>query len=403
MSDDWLHKVRNRMADYETDEPDGLWARIEGHVQKPAVSPRAFVSRLKRCAAVAAMLVAIFIVGIFYYDSGGADTVDGAVAEKYEGILDQKAVAVACRPKQEPDVPSQMVVAAVVTAVESHKAVEILKDSSIVDSTEVWPESMDDTVGIKVLTPADFRSCESNRICYEAKADSRRSSSKIDVSLFTSGSTGIMNRSLFLMAGSDLSNSVNDTNWADDPELGMLIYNKGKHVCYEAKHRTPIRVGVSFAYSVSNRVSVISGLSYTNLTSDIRDGSDAYYYTAEQRLHYIGVPLKIKFSAFSWKKIELYSSAGFLVEKCVSAGINKQYCINNIENEISRETLEKPWQLSANASIGLQCNITDKISVYAEPGVSYYFDDGTTLDTVYKDKPTNFNIDFGIRISFGAR
>lgn len=403
MNDDWLHKVRNRMADYEIDEPDGLWARIEGHAQKPVVSPNAFVVRLKRCAAVAAMLVAIFTVGIFYYDSGGADTADNAVTEKYEGVLDQKAVAVACLPKQENIVPSQMVAAAVVSTVESHKSVEIIKDSSIVDSTEDRSESMADTVDLKVLTPADFRGSKSNRIDYEAKADGRRNSSKIDVSLFTSGSTGVMNRSLFLMTGSDLSNSVNDANWADAPGLGMLVYNKGKHVCYEAKHRTPIRVGVSFAYSVSSRVSVISGLSYTNLTSDIRDGSDTYYYTAEQRLHYIGVPLKIKFRAFSWKKIELYSSVGFLVEKCVSANINKQYYINNMENGISRETLAKPWQLSANASIGLQCNITDKISVYAEPGVSYYFDDGTSLDTVYKDKPTNFNMDFGIRISFGAR
>ena len=36
MNEDWLNKIRDRMADYEIDEPDGLWTAIENRRQAPA-------------------------------------------------------------------------------------------------------------------------------------------------------------------------------------------------------------------------------------------------------------------------------------------------------------------------------------------------------------------------------
>lgn len=62
---------------------------------------------------------------------------------------------------------------------------------------------------------------------------------------------------------------------------------------------------------------------------------------------------------------------------------------------------EKPFQVSLNLSAGIQFNITEQIGIYAEPGASYYFKDGTDLETIYKEKPLNFNINMGLRLTIG--
>ena len=60
---------------------------------------------------------------------------------------------------------------------------------------------------------------------------------------------------------------------------------------------------------------------------------------------------------------------------------------------------EKPFQWSVNAAAGLQFNFSSLVGLYVEPGVSYYFDDGSSLKTIYKEKPLNFNLNLGIRLS----
>ena len=61
----------------------------------------------------------------------------------------------------------------------------------------------------------------------------------------------------------------------------------------------------------------------------------------------------------------------------------------------------KPFQLSANIGAGVQYDLASGIGLYAEPGISYYFDDGSDIETIYKEKPLNFNLNLGVRFTFG--
>ena len=193
-----------------------------------------------------------------------------------------------------------------------------------------------------------------------------------------------------------------NSNWEDSPILGILLYNEGKEVKTDIKYRLPIRAGVSFAYKITERFSVGSGVTYTNLTSDMREGSDSHYFTGEQTLHYVGIPLNMRYNIASWKGLELYATSGLLAEKCLSGKLKKEYILNNqVEKEETQNLNEKPLQWPVNASVGLQYNITPSMGLYAEPGASYYFNDGTSLKTIYKDKPFNFNFNLGLRFTFG--
>ena len=150
-----------------------------------------------------------------------------------------------------------------------------------------------------------------------------------------------------------------------------------KHKQY-VHHRQPVRFGLSLRYRLTDRWSVESGLSYTRLTSDITTIVDEETTVTEQRLNYIGLPLNISYELWKSRKFGLYVTGGGMIEKCLDAN---------------------PWQFSINGAVGAEYKLTEFFSLYAEPGIGYYFKDGSSKPTIYKDRPLNFNLIVGIRFN----
>ena len=143
-----------------------------------------------------------------------------------------------------------------------------------------------------------------------------------------------------------------------------------------------------------------TGLTYTLLSSDLKAGNDIYY-SQEQRLHYLGIPLKAGWYFVKKKRVSLYLSAGGAVEKCVKSQLKTHYEMQNDLSFIGDDHLDvKKLQWSVLASLGAQFNITDHFGIYAEPGAIYYFDDGTDVSTIRKEKPFNINLQIGLRFGF---
>ena len=193
-----------------------------------------------------------------------------------------------------------------------------------------------------------------------------------------------------------------DSDWEDNPMLGINIFNQGKDVKTEYKHHIPVRIGFKVAYAFNERLSIESGLTYTRLSSDMQEGTEENHYTGEQKLNYVGIPVNVKYNVCSYKRFDLYGYAGVLAEKCVSGSVTQEYVINNMTKKTEKTDIDsKPLQMSVNASVGVQLNVLDNIGIYAEPGISYYFDDRSLLQTIYKEKPLNFNITVGMRYTLG--
>jgi hypothetical protein len=145
-----------------------------------------------------------------------------------------------------------------------------------------------------------------------------------------------------------------------------------------AHHRQPVRFGLSLRYRLNDRWSVESGLSYTSLSSDITITVDDKTTVTKQRLNYIGLPLNISYDLWKSRRFGLYVSAGGVIEKSLDTS---------------------PWQFSLNGSAGAEYKLTDFFSLYAEPGLGYYFKDGSITPTIYQDHPFNFNLSFGLRFN----
>lgn len=159
----------------------------------------------------------------------------------------------------------------------------------------------------------------------------------------------------------------------------------------KAHHAQPVKVGVSVGYSLTNRWSVNTGITYSYLSSD---------FTAEgepkqtQQLHYVGIPLSGSYSLLKSRKAEVYVTAGGEVEKLVKGTVSSKNGLSGNHDEKVRES--RP-QFSAKAALGGAYHFTPSLSVYAEPGVSYYFNNHSSVINVYKDRPTSFSLNVGLR------
>ena len=55
-------------------------------------------------------------------------------------------------------------------------------------------------------------------------------------------------------------------------------------------------------------------------------------------------------------------------------------------------------QWSAGSALGVQLNVTPALGLYVEPGLRYYFDNGSNVENIFKDKKLNFQLQVGVRL-----
>ena len=432
MKRNWKEDIHDRLGNFETDAPDGLWEAIHQRMTQtePAQAekrqtPFVLQPTLRRTACAAAACLAL-IAGYQYFADGGKETVNG-VKVAQGGVADIPTSRYVAKNAVAP--------AATVYAQTQNSPAVLQPNGRVEQTADAIAQPTQNDEAAQLSTP-QHRNISTSRphnpstpqhlnpstsqphnpstsqphnpstslLAYTPADNSRgRHEGAARWTLSTSAMTG--------MGASSVTNSTatyveavgpDDVMWADNPQLGIGIFNQGKSVKTEYKHRLPVRVGINVTYRLTDRLSVESGVSYTRLSSDMKDGTKDNYSSGSQKLDYIGVPLNVKYRAFGYRRLSVYASAGLLTEKCVSGKTTHEYVISGEKKKHEAEDVAaKPWQLSVNAALGAQFDVLRNVGVYVEPGVSYYFDDRSTLSTIYKEKPLNFNLNLGVRYTIG--
>ena len=443
MKRNWKEDIHDRLGNFETDAPDGLWEAIH---QRMAQTERAQAEKrqtpfvlqpaLRRTACAAAACFAL-IAGYQYFADGGKETANGVKQAGVNGMIavggtvaSDNSRYVASKPATASIVATNLAgvrvakngvtpaADAIAQPTQNDESAQISTSQHLNPSTS-QPHNPSTSQPHNPSTPQPHNPSTSQHLnpstpqplnpstpllAYTSADNSRgRHEGAARWTLSTSATTG--------MGSSSVTNSTatyveavgpDDVIWADNPQLGIGIFNQGKSVKTEYKHRLPVRVGLNVAYRLTDRLSVESGVSYTRLSSDMKDGTKDNYSSGSQKLDYIGVPLNVKYRAFGYRRLSVYASAGLLTEKCVSGKATHEYVISGEKKKHEAEDVAaKPWQLSVNAALGAQFDVLRNVGVYVEPGVSYYFDDRSPLSTIYKEKPLNFNLNLGVRYTIG--
>ena len=165
-------------------------------------------------------------------------------------------------------------------------------------------------------------------------------------------------------------------------------------------HRQPVRVGMSVRYPLGGRWSMESGLQYSRLTAQITRSSVGKGNRTDQELNYLGVPLSVSYLLAGGKHLSVYASAGGTVEKMVRGKRTTKEVTGSTEGPAQTESVSiKPLQWSVNGSVGAEYHLNQTLSLYAEPGVSYHFDNHSSIPTYYQEKPLGFSLNLGLRIN----
>jgi long-subunit fatty acid transport protein len=181
-----------------------------------------------------------------------------------------------------------------------------------------------------------------------------------------------------------------------------MINNRMYSMISDTHHRQPVKVGLSMRYHFNDRWSLQAGVDYSYHSSDLVLQIENVQIQSEQKLHFVGVPVSLAYSLWSPGRFNVYLSGGGEIEKVVKGSQSIMSMTSNMADRKERQDVEeKPWQISIGGSAGVQFSITKLLSVYAEPGVAYYFDNKSSLPTIYQEKPFNFNINMGLRFDIG--
>lgn len=421
MKEDRLKDIRDKMSDYEAEVPQDLWSAIDSAVGRR--QQKKLWIRAGRYAA-AAVVVAAIGLGIYIlqpdsslvvHSESNPNTRAQASANNAPAVTSADAdpgnnSAAEIRASEFEHTPYATLAEAKPVIVEGVGGTSSMQIKSDGESLNVHPVDSNESASeafTHSLPPISHEVKQDKTVTYNSRQRDRQQqqeaydSGRLAASIYTTAGTGgtsMQRYTSFGLMGID----PGDANLKDDPYMGMLVTNKGHLADRRVRHRLPVHAGASIAYRINDRVSVETGIAYSYLSADIHEGSDSYYFAGEQSLHYVGIPVGVRIRAMSWKNFDIYVGAGFEADKCVSGTLKKSYVINGQTRDDGHESISiRPLQWSVNAGAGVQYNISSMVGIYAEPGLSYYFDNGSNIETIYSEKPLNFNLNIGLRVSFG--
>lgn len=428
MKTNWQKDIHDRLGSYEKDAPEGLWEGISRRMPKlndggmlTHKPQRTAKFRMWRVAGVAAAASVALVIGYNFLGNDVQDNINiptnttnhhnmlasnkKPIGNEPTGVCAEQATHSADdllseQPKLYKAYTEKPTLASASTETDV-KEIGSKEENSKKENgqTEVKPEKREDNRMLR-------KNQDDALLAYN---DVTERSGSTDAPSRWSVSTGAMGG----LGASGTTTAYGDylvlscpggADTKDSPMLDMSSVNRDEETKTEYEHHLPIRIGLSVAYALTDRLSISSGLTYTRLSSDIKDASRESKYIGEQRLHYVGIPVNVSYKVASSRWISLYGTAGVLAEKCVSGTTDEGYVENNTMKYTNTQDISsKPLQMSVNAGVGIQFDFIDNVGIYAEPGLSYYFDDGSALQTIYKEKPLNFNLNVGVRFKLEKR
>ena len=174
----------------------------------------------------------------------------------------------------------------------------------------------------------------------------------------------------------------------NDPELDTITH-----------HRLPITVGLSVNKMLGRQFAVGTGLQYTQLYSETQAGNTYSWAQSEQRIHYLGIPLRVMWYPVNTSHLRVYGTAQTMFEIPLGATCRQSDVIEGRQFETGTLQLDPSEQWSIGLGIGLEYRLTPVIGLYAEPSLQYFFKSGDGLDTYRTAHPATFSVPIGIRIN----
>jgi hypothetical protein len=410
--EEWIKRLRDHLADYEAPVPDDLWERIEARLPQELVAQKPKARRMPLWArwSAAAAFVGILIgtTALLWPSHEETPTAPMASATKKADNIQNESEEIPMKSKK--TIESEPVSPAVVSPVIAKIAEPIVAeadnksqpDTASLYIKEVEPQMAEVEPQQPSVEPAPAEEqpkMEPSQQQLIRELDEKiaeyktHRSHRTTVSLYASnGFSNLSNRNGVLMSEQMLA------NYDYDSRMGIASTRSGSPVYlanYEErqKYYQPISFGLTTNIPISSALSLSSGVVYTRLRSDFMNIANSIVYEKKMTLHYIGIPLNVQYRVWQWHGLNVYATAGGQAD----FNVNVHLEADGLDQEIEKDRVQ--W--SIGGALGVQYNIIPQLGLYAEPGIKYYFDNGSHIRNYFKYRPTNFNLQIGLRLNMG--
>lgn len=422
MNNDFIDIMHERLSQHQMPEPVGLWQDIAIALDANQRKKDFNLARWGKVAAVAAAIIAVVVMFRVLRNQEPQATSNGNEVAKTE--TPRKDVKVpSTSPEEEDDVVDQSLAqqrnvnngiagkaTAVTTATKEYTKAETAVEENIIKTKgeEAAPSPQKDNQEVERSIPAPAPNQQSvmpqkNEPLLAVNSNTwiadKKASNKINVSLYYSG-IGTMSSSQAewdgaLNSSADPPSTGHNPGQTDEPQYSNDPNDYNYH------HQVPIRVGAKVAYNIGDKWKIGSGLIFTRLKQKAEAKVGITYQEIDGTFNYLGVPVYVSRDVWRNKRFQIYANAGAMMEFNLNNHMQITRQKGREKTVITYDNHDHRPQFSINAGVGAQYNIIDKLGIYMEPGISYYFNNGSDIYNLYKDKPFNFDFNLGIRLNIG--
>ena len=406
MKKQWNKDIRDQLKDFPKKAPEGLLDDIKSEMLRRGLSSapvgqlyQTRSSVLFRVVSVAAIALLLFGISYLWQEQSVLPTTpeqaDSFINSSNSSIITETEV-----PESQPLVPnSSSLIAKATKKVSSDSDIPSHKEETILQ-VATNEEVQEKEEGKEDEQPKDNKQQKTEKEYVETSSKPKwtynasiRKKSSISFGVYYSGIIAQVDPTMKDYAA-DFSSGPG-CNLNDSTEVA---WSRGATTTYyltgKATHHLPVKLGVSFRYDLDERWNLQSGLTYSYLASDISKDS----YDTKQKLHYIGIPLQLGYKLGESKRFRSYIAAGFQVEKLVSGKAVTRHSKNKEpQGTFIQNISDKRLLFSILTSYGVEYALGKNLSLYAEPGIHYYFKNGNGLQTHYNEQPLDLNLTIGFR------
>lgn len=187
----------------------------------------------------------------------------------------------------------------------------------------------------------------------------------------------------------------NDAHIASRPAFSSGLPSSGIQETSNSIYGIPVSFGINARYHFAEKLAVSAGVNWSFLSRTFK----GQYKTEEgiftHNLQYIGLPVSLSYDVVDSKTLLFYCYAGGSAEKAISS---KYYIYDLSTSPLLSEDVPS-LQYGLFGGIGVEFRVSDKLGLYADPGVKYYFP-GNQPKSIRTDKPLMFSLEAGLRFNF---
>lgn len=437
MRQDWTDKLREKMDTYSVEPSDKVWAGISSKAglagQGSATGKSAIPMWIWRSAAAVAAVMTGALIFVKVNDNEPDNYTAYNEAEAPEivndspEILPESSTVQTLTLSENPIEKTPKFKAGTTEKAEHHKAayeseplmarVQQTEETESIDIDKNYNSDIDevsdegiDKEPVTGIDNSDEAMSWEEYLRTEPQEKRRADRRGLSIGLGAAGAGSSSSMDKFkpraVMGSNPLEGEAGTVGWADDRILtsaGTIVFNQPE-VNDSYSHKMPVKLGLTARYAFTNLLGIESGLTYSLLQSDIKRGSESTtgaWSSSDQTLHYLGVPLNLTFNFLNSRYVDVYASAGGMMEFGVKGSIKTTDHLHNSMTATHQNAITPKGLLwSVNATAGVQVNVLPSLGIYVEPGMSHHFKNDRQPRSSYTDKPTNFALGFGLRYTF---